>query len=259
MTEVVPNYPDRGTVPWDTSLKTYIDYGDSLSGEGSPGPPGPPGVPGGDTTQSVWTWEIAPVSAPMSSGLIGVTDPPPREATEVITSVYDIREIDYLEALQTLQPGDRIYLQVPDDANSWHIYEVVGLPVDKGSDTYSIPVTTYDGSPPSTAPTGPIEVLTSFQFMPRPGPPGPPGPEGTTGPPGPIGPPGSGEAAAYSYVYDALSPSEVWVVQHNLGWYPSVTVIDSGGTVIVPDVRYNDTNTITLTFSSPTSGKVFLS
>jgi hypothetical protein len=253
MTEVIPEYPIRGRIPWDAALKTYIDYGDSQTAEGTPGPPGLPGIPGGDTVQSIWTWEITSVSSPLARGLIGVTDPPPREATELVTSYYDINAIGHLETLQALQSGDRIYLQVPNDPNSWHCYEITDLPVDQGSSTYSIPVRTYGGSPPSTAPIEPITVLTSFQFMPRSGPEGPPGP------PGPIGPPGSGTAENYSFVYNSGSPASVWIVHHNLGWYPSVTVVDSGGTVIVPDVFYDDNNTVTLTFGSPTSGKVFLS
>ena len=44
--------------------------------------------------------------------------------------------------------------------------------VDQGADTYSVPVITDYGSPPNTAPTTTISVLTAFQFAPRPGPAG---------------------------------------------------------------------------------------
>lgn len=49
-----------------------------------------------------------------------------------------------------------------------------------------------------------------------------------------------------------------WVLTHNLGKYPSVDVVDSGGNVVWPDVQYTDLNTVTLNFASPTSGKAYL-
>ena len=250
----IPTYPDRGAVPWDELLKAYIDYGDVGSESGPPGPEGPPGlpgIPGGDTVQSIWTWEIAPASPPMDQGLIGALDPPPREATELITSCFDLRAIDHSETLQALQPGDRIYLQVPNNPDSWHVYELTGLPVDQGASTYTIPVETYSGSPPDTAPNAPITVLTAFQFLPRPGPPGPPGPQG------PPGPPGSGEGGFYAYVHNQLTPASVWTVIHNLGVYPSVTVVDSGDSVIVPDIHYDNSSQVTIRFGSSTSGKAY--
>lgn len=159
---------------------------------GPEGPPGPPGVPGGDTVQSMWTWQINPVEPPLSRGLIGAADPPPREATELITSGYDADGNERLETLQALQSGDRIHLQVSVDPESWHVYEVTGPATDQGEDTYSVPVITDSGSPPDTAPTSPVNVLTAFQFAPRPGPPGPQGPPGPPGPQGPAGTSGSG-------------------------------------------------------------------
>ena len=175
---------------------------------GPEGPPGPAGVPGGDTVQSVWTWQVAAASMPMDRGSIGALDPPPREATELITSCYDLDQNNHLATLQALQSGDRIHLQVSVDPESWHVYDVIGPAVDQGEDTYSVPVTTNYGSPPDTAPTESIDVLTAFQFAPRPGPPGPqglqgpqgeqgiPGPAGLQGPQGPPGPDGTGEAVA---------------------------------------------------------------
>jgi hypothetical protein len=177
--------------------------------EGPEGAPGPPGVPGGDTIQSVWSWQIAAASPPMERGEIGTTDPPPREATELITSSYDASGNGHLETLQALQAGDRIHLQISVDPESWHVYDVTGPAIDQGSDTYSVPVVTDSGSPPNTAPTETIDVLTAFQFAPRPGPPGPPGPKGDKGDPGPPGPKGdsgSGESAGSSMWYGQGPP-----------------------------------------------------
>lgn len=90
-----------------------------------------------------------------------------------------------------------------------------------------------------------------------PGPKGDPGDPGSVGPMGPPGPPGPGGGS--SYIHDQIAVSDVWVVVHNLGRYPSVTVVDSGDTVIVPDVHYDSSNQVTIVFGSSTSGKAYLS
>ena len=83
------------------------------------------------------------------------------------------------------------------------------------------------------------------------------GPQGPPGIIGPQGPPGPGGADA-SYVHDQLAPSDTWVVFHNLGKFPAVMIVDSGGTVIDPDIRYDNNVQVTISFGSPTSGKAYL-
>jgi hypothetical protein len=93
---------------------------------------------------------------------------------------------------------------------------------------------------------------------------GPPGPEGPTGPPGlqgaqgqpgPTGPPGP-EAA--SFVFTQGVPAATWVIVHNLNKYPSIEVVDTGDSVIIPTIHYDNPNQITATFGSATSGKAYL-
>jgi hypothetical protein len=86
------------------------------------------------------------------------------------------------------------------------------------------------------------------------------GPEGPPGPPGPEGPAGPAGAGGGSvYVHDQIATSAVWTAVHNLGRYPSVTVVDSGNTVIFADVHYDSNNQVTIVFGSSTSGKAYLS
>jgi len=59
-------------------------------------------------------------------------------------------------------------------------------------------------------------------------------------------------------IFNQVSPSASWSIAHGLGKYPSIEIVDSGGTVIIPDVVYVDLNTITANFGSPTSGKAYL-
>lgn len=49
------------------------------------------------------------------------------------------------------------------------------------------------------------------------------------------------------------------VVVHNLNKFPSVTVVDTSENVILPDnIKYDNANQITVSFDTPTSGKIYL-
>ncbi len=69
---------------------------------------------------------------------------------------------------------------------------------------------------------------------------------------------------APTYVFEQGTPATEWgdgtpkVVTHNLGKFPSITVIDTGGTVVNGEYTYIDTNNITLHFSAPFAGKAYL-
>ena len=58
--------------------------------------------------------------------------------------------------------------------------------------------------------------------------------------------------------WDQNVASAVWNIPHNLRKYPSVTVVDSAGTMVMGDLDYVDENNVTLTFSSPFSGTAHL-
>jgi hypothetical protein len=85
---------------------------------------------------------------------------------------------------------------------------------------------------------------------------GPAGPAGSTGPAGPTGPPGSG--GDLTYVHNQVATAATWNVTHNLGKFGSVTVVDSGNSVLIPDVSYVDANHVTLNFGAATSGRAFV-
>lgn len=61
-----------------------------------------------------------------------------------------------------------------------------------------------------------------------------------------------------TYVYEQQLPSDTWTITHNLGKYPSVTIVDSAGTTVVGDVTYLSNNAILVQFSAPFGGKAFL-
>jgi hypothetical protein len=60
------------------------------------------------------------------------------------------------------------------------------------------------------------------------------------------------------YVHTQASPSSTWNVTHGLGGRPSVTVVDSAGTVVIGEVRYNSDTSVTVLFTSPFSGYAYL-
>ena len=61
-----------------------------------------------------------------------------------------------------------------------------------------------------------------------------------------------------NYQHDQAIAASSWSISHNLGKYPSVTVVDSAGDVVVGEVNYVNNNSVTITFSSAFSGKAFL-
>lgn len=61
-----------------------------------------------------------------------------------------------------------------------------------------------------------------------------------------------------NYVHTQSAAAATWTVIHNLGKFPAVEVVDSGGSTLITDVHYIDTNQLTVSFGSPTSGKVYV-
>lgn len=74
------------------------------------------------------------------------------------------------------------------------------------------------------------------------------------------GPGAAGGAAGgdLTYVHTQTAPSSVWTVTHNLGKRPSVSVVDSGDSMVEPDVQYISLNQVSILFGSTTSGKAYL-
>jgi len=64
---------------------------------------------------------------------------------------------------------------------------------------------------------------------------------------------------AIAFNYTQMVPNNTWVIQHNLNFYPNVTVVDSAGTIVEGEIHYTDTNNLTVTFTSAFSGNAYLS
>lgn len=62
-----------------------------------------------------------------------------------------------------------------------------------------------------------------------------------------------------NFTFEQGVASDTWVITHNLNKRPSVTVVDSSDSVIVPDeITYIDDNQMVLKFLSAFSGKAYL-
>ena len=60
------------------------------------------------------------------------------------------------------------------------------------------------------------------------------------------------------YLHKQTAAEKNWIITHNMGKFPSVTVIDSAGNSVVGDVTYIDENSLSVTFSGAFSGKAIL-
>lgn len=61
-----------------------------------------------------------------------------------------------------------------------------------------------------------------------------------------------------TFVYEQGIASDVWVITHNLNKYPSITLVDSAGTVFKAKEEYNSANQITVYLNGATTGKAYL-
>ena len=63
---------------------------------------------------------------------------------------------------------------------------------------------------------------------------------------------------ANTFVYEQCTSSDTWVITHNLNKHPSVTVVDSAGNEIYPEVNYDSENQCTIKTNGATTGKAYL-
>lgn len=61
-----------------------------------------------------------------------------------------------------------------------------------------------------------------------------------------------------TYIHKQVIASNTWEITHNLYKYPSVSVVDTGGNVVIGDVEYTSLNTLVIKFTAPFSGTAYL-
>jgi hypothetical protein len=75
------------------------------------------------------------------------------------------------------------------------------------------------------------------------------------------GTPGTAEVVIpdLAYAHTQSVSSATWTINHNLDFYPNVTVLDSAGTIVEGEIAYTTRNQVVLTFAASFSGKAYLS
>lgn len=68
----------------------------------------------------------------------------------------------------------------------------------------------------------------------------------------------SANVKADSYKATPELSGNIWEIEHNLGKYPSVTVVDTANNVIYGEILYIDTNNVKVTFSANVTGRAYL-
>jgi len=61
-----------------------------------------------------------------------------------------------------------------------------------------------------------------------------------------------------NFVFTQSIPSAIWNITHNLGKFPSVSVVDTADQLMYGNTEYFNQNSLTITFSAPFSGKAYL-
>jgi len=62
-----------------------------------------------------------------------------------------------------------------------------------------------------------------------------------------------------SYIHTQVVAASTWTINHNLGYYPAVSIVDSGENLVMGDVTYISTNTLSVSFNASFGGKAYLS
>jgi hypothetical protein len=61
-----------------------------------------------------------------------------------------------------------------------------------------------------------------------------------------------------SFTHNQTTTATSWTITHNMGKYPSVTIVDSANTYVVGQVDYINNNSLTVSFKSAFKGKAYL-
>lgn len=66
------------------------------------------------------------------------------------------------------------------------------------------------------------------------------------------------EISSKSFIHTQQVANDTWEINHSLNKYPSVTIVDTSGNLVVGSVHYISTSKIVVKFSAPFSGVAYL-
>lgn len=62
----------------------------------------------------------------------------------------------------------------------------------------------------------------------------------------------------FSHIHNQTVSSSIWTIIHNLNKFPSVSIVDATNAEVIGEVEHINSNSLTVKFSAPFSGKAFL-
>lgn len=65
-------------------------------------------------------------------------------------------------------------------------------------------------------------------------------------------------ASYTSEEYTQLDPSTEWIINHNKGYYPTVTVLDLFNRIVGTEIKHISINQVRIVHDTPQSGKVII-
>lgn len=70
---------------------------------------------------------------------------------------------------------------------------------------------------------------------------------------------GTSQTFEVAYHHTQSLSSNTWEIEHNLGFYPNITTMDSAGTLVEGELQHLSKYRLRVTFSASISGQAFLS
>lgn len=197
------------------------------------GPQGPPGPPGGEMVSGWWNYNVS-VNPPPKQGEIRTSPDAPAVGQQMVVFLSNTDNQGLYWSAPTVVAGDEIILRGT-QGSVLHSRVVNFEQTAVGTDGYATVDTILTSAIGQIARNAQVNVALVRQ----------PTAEG-------------GGGSDVTYVHNQVVPSDVWTIDHNLGKYASIMVVDSGGTTLEPDIHYNSSVQVTVMFGSPTSGKAYL-
>src|SRR5215471_16848375 len=181
-------------------------------------PQAPGGGSAGTIINGVWRWTTSTTGA--ASGQVGINTAAFSTATQMNIADTTDSNNDVTNYLNSIQPGDTLYVQQQNDSTKWGQYKVSAGGVDQGT-YHSFPVT-YVNSGTGGLPGNNQTCNVTLSI------PAPPGPAGPTGPQGPQGTAGVGVPAggASNTLLAKNSPTD-----YDTHWIPAPVALPPGGTI----------------------------
>jgi len=65
--------------------------------------------------------------------------------------------------------------------------------------------------------------------------------------------------AVIAYLHNQSTASSTWTVVHNMGYRPSVQVVDSGDNIVDAQVQHNSNSQVTISLNVSIAGKAYCS